>query len=74
MIIEGRLPGVELSRRTERHPKSLLILGSHGRNAFSVALLGSRACEAIRHSNSAVLVVKRKNENLRFLRYLLGLD
>lgn len=74
MIIEGRLPGVELSRRTERHPKTLLIVGSHGRNAFSVALLGSRACEAIRHSNGPVLVAKRKNENLRFLRDLLGMD
>ncbi|MFK7912248.1 MAG: universal stress protein [Akkermansiaceae bacterium] len=71
-IIESQLPGVDLTTRVKRDPGTLLILGCHGRNAFSIALLGSQACEAIRSSKSPILVAKRKNDNLRFLRDLIG--
>ena len=52
----------------------LLVIGSHGRGAFSVALLGSQSAEIIREAQRPVLVVKQKNQTLGFLRQLVGLD
>ena len=52
----------------------LLVIGSHGRGAFSVALLGSQSAEIIREVQRPVLVVKQKNQTLGFLRQLVGLD
>lgn len=70
-LIEGQLPGSELAGRLERKA-DLLVIGCHGRNALSIALLGSNAAEVVRHSARPVLVVKQKNQNLGFLRELIG--
>lgn len=70
-LIEGQLPGSELAGRLEREA-DLLVIGCHGRNALSIELLGSNAAEVVRHAAKPVLVVKRKNQNLGFLRELIG--
>lgn len=70
-LVEGQLPGSELAGRLEREA-DLLVIGCHGRNALSIALLGSNAAEVVRHSTKPVLVVKQKNQNLGFLRELIG--
>jgi len=74
MLVESRVPSQALIRRTAQDSNTLIILGCHGRNAFSNAILGSQACDAIRRSTGPVLVAKRKNENLKFLRDLLGIN
>ncbi|MDB4673767.1 universal stress protein [Verrucomicrobiales bacterium] len=58
----------------EEGENDLLVIGSHGRGAFSVALLGSQSAEIIREVQRPVLVVKQKNQTLGFLRQLVGLD
>lgn len=70
-LVEGQLPGNELAALVEREA-DLLVIGCHGRNALSIALLGSNTAEVVRHATRPVLVVKRKNQNLRFLRELIG--
>ncbi|MEM1085708.1 MAG: universal stress protein [Verrucomicrobiota bacterium] len=70
-LVEGQLPGIDLAARVEREA-DLLVIGCNGRNALSIALLGSNAAEVIRHSARPVLVVKQKNQNLGFLRDLIG--
>jgi nucleotide-binding universal stress UspA family protein len=72
VFVDGQAASEALMRRTGDPTSELLVVGCHGRNALSIALLGSHACDVIRRSESAVLVVKRKNENLGFLRELLG--
>lgn len=72
VLIDSQSAGEALMRRGEEVDSVLTVIGCHGRNALSIALLGSHASEVIRRSDSAVLVVKRKNENLGFLRTLLG--
>lgn len=70
-LIEGQLPGSELADWVGRSG-DLLVIGCNGRNALSIALLGSNAAEVIRLSERPVLVVKQKNQNLGFLRELIG--
>mgnify|MGYP002622109749 CR=1 FL=1 len=72
-LVEGQLPGSELASLVEREA-DLLVIGCHGRNALSIALLGSNTAEVVRHSRRPVLVVRRKNQNLGFLRELVGLE
>jgi len=72
-VVESQWPGAELTRRANEDGRDLIVVGSHGRNALSIALLGSHACDVIRDSERPVFVVRRKNENLRFLRELLGM-
>jgi nucleotide-binding universal stress UspA family protein len=70
-LIEGQLPGHDLVSLAEREA-DLLVIGCQGRNALSIALLGSNAAEVVRRTDRPVLVVRRKNENLGFLRELIG--
>ncbi len=70
-LVEGQLPGSELAGLAEREA-DLLVIGCHGRNALSIALLGSNTAEVVRHATRPVLVVRRKNQNLSFLRDLIG--
>ena len=71
LIVEGQLAGVELGSLVRREGE-LLVIGGRGRNALSVALLGSHVAEVVRRAERPVLVVKRKNESLGFLRELIG--
>lgn len=72
-VVESQCPGAEISHFASQRANPLLVIGCHGRNALSVALLGSDASQTLRTSQSAVLVVKRRNENLGFVRALLGM-
>ncbi|MEM8953828.1 MAG: universal stress protein [Verrucomicrobiota bacterium] len=73
-VIESQLPGADIVAAPESNKETLHIFGSHGRNALSIGLLGSQACESLRHAQGSVLVAKRKNDNLGFVRQLLGLQ
>jgi nucleotide-binding universal stress UspA family protein len=72
-LVAGQWPGEALTRRASEGDFDLLVVGSHGRSALTIALLGSHASEVLRHCDRPVLVVKNKNENLQFVRGLLGL-
>ncbi|MEM6910289.1 MAG: universal stress protein [Verrucomicrobiota bacterium] len=66
-------PGGSMASYANNQDCDLLILGSHGSNALSLALLGSNTADVLRRSQKPVLVVKRKNESLAFLLQLLGM-
>ena len=70
-VIEGRIPGLELVRFANKEA-DLLVVGGHGKNVLSVALMGSNSAEVIRAIKKPVLIVKRKNESIEFLRTLIG--
>jgi len=72
VLIENQSASEVLMRRIGESASELTVVGCHGRNALSIALLGSHACDLVRRCESPVLVVKRGNENLGFLRQLLG--
>lgn len=72
-VLESQWPSGELCRLAGEDDFDLVVLGSHGRSALSIALLGSQAGEVLRQCDKPVLVVKRKNENLGFVRELLGI-
>ena len=72
-LVASQWPGEALCSRAHKGDFDLLVVGSHGRSALTIALLGSHASEVIRHCERPVLVVKNKNENLQFVRGLLGL-
>lgn len=71
-ISEHPLASVEIVRTANENAVDLVVIGSHGRGALSVALLGGQTAEVIRNTTRPVLVVKKKNENLGILRQLLG--
>lgn len=71
-IAEYPLASVELVKVANENAVDLVVIGSHGRGALSVALLGGQTAEVIRNTTRPVLVVKRKNENLGILQQLLG--
>lgn len=71
-VSEHPLASVELVRAANDNAVDLVVIGSHGRGALSVALLGGQTAEVIRNTTRPVLVVKQKNENLGILRQLLG--
>lgn len=73
-LAESSMPGSFLADRANKSHSGLLIIGSHGKNAFKIALLGSHAADIIRSSERPVLIVKQKNQTLGFLRNLLGLS
>ena len=64
--------GKEISNLGDAQKGDLLVIGCQGRNALSVAFLGSQAAEIVRNSECPVLVVKKKNASLGLLRQLLG--
>lgn len=68
----SHFPGTRLAQLAHPSEYDLLVIGCQGRNALSVALLGSHAAEVIRSAGVPLLVVKRKNESLKVLRTLLG--
>lgn len=72
-LMTGYSFGQELAKVGKREESDLLIIGCQGRNALSVAVLGSQAAEVVRNSECPVLVVKQKNASLGFLRQLLAL-
>lgn len=72
-LITGFSFGKELSQLGKSREGDLLVIGCQGRNALSVAVLGSQAAEIVRNAECPVLVVKQKNASLGFLRQLLGL-
>ncbi|QQL45575.1 universal stress protein [Sulfuriroseicoccus oceanibius] len=74
IVKEHPLPGIEIVREADQLEADLIVIGAYGRNALSIALLGGAATEAIRSSDRPILVVKRKNKSLAFLRELLGLS
>ncbi|MGJ8726032.1 MAG: universal stress protein [Roseibacillus sp.] len=73
-LLTGYSFGKEISKLGQPAEGDLLVIGCQGRNALSVAVLGSQAAEIIRNSECPVLVVKQKNASLGFLRQLLGLS
>ena len=73
-VYEANLSGRFLAERVNKIHTGLLVVGSHGRGAFQIALLGSHTADILRESNRPVLVVKQKNQSLGFLRNLLGLS
>lgn len=74
IIAEHPLAGVQMLREATAKNSDLIVIGSHGRHALSVALLGGQTSDVIRESEVPVLVAKRKNESLGFLKQLLGLN
>lgn len=72
-VYQSTLAGRFLAERANKTRSGLVVVGSHGRGAFKIALLGSHAADLIRESERPVLVVKPKNESLGFLQNLLGL-
>ena len=72
-LITGFSFGKEISTISEPSAGDLLVIGCQGRNALSVAFLGSQAAEVVRSAECPVLVVKQKNASLGFLRQLLGI-
>lgn len=72
--IESTYPGQFLAEKANAENTGLIIIGSHGRSPFKIALLGSHAADVLRHAKRPVLVVKQKNQSLPFLRSLLGLS
>jgi len=73
-VFEANLSGRFLAERVNKIHTGLLVVGSHGRGAFKIALLGSHTADILRESERPVLVVKQKNQSLSFLRNLLGLS
>jgi nucleotide-binding universal stress UspA family protein len=73
-LAESNMPGSYMSERANKSHSGLLVIGSHGRNVFKIALLGSHAADILRTSERPVLVAKQKNQTLGFLRNLLGLS
>lgn len=72
-LLTGYSFGKEIAAMGQKMEGDLLVIGCQGRNALSVAVLGSQAAEIVRNSECPVLVVKQKNASLGFLRQLLGL-
>jgi len=72
VLLENQSASEVLMRRVGDPASELTVVGCHGRNALSIALLGSHACDMVRRCESPVLVVKSGNQNLGFLRQLLG--
>lgn len=72
-LVTGYSFGKEIAELGRSNEGDLLVIGCQGRNALSVAVLGSQAAEIVRNSECPVLVVKQKNASLGFLRQLLGL-
>ncbi|MDQ8189829.1 universal stress protein [Roseibacillus persicicus] len=73
-ITENPLASMEIVRTATEVEADLVIIGSHGRGALSVTLLGGQTAEVIRNCDRPVLVVKKKNETLGILRQLIGLS
>ncbi len=73
-IVSNPIASSAILQEAAKQDTDLIVMGSHGRNLISVALLGGETTEIVRHSKHPVLVVKRKNESLGFLRNLLGLS
>jgi nucleotide-binding universal stress UspA family protein len=71
-LAESNMPGSFLATRANKSHTGLLVIGSHGKSTFKIALLGSHAADILRSSERPVLVVKKKNQTLGFLRNLLG--
>ena len=72
-LIDGQLAGAALADHLESDG-DLLVVGNHGRNALTLALMGSNTADLLRSSRKPVLVVKQKNRSLGFLRQLLGME
>lgn len=73
-VSEDPLPGIQMLRIAEELKSDLVVIGSHGRHALSVALLGGQTSDMIRETTVPLLIAKRKNESLGFLKQLLGLS
>ena len=72
-LLAGELPGVALAEHA-RSAADLLVAGNHGRNALTLALMGSNTADLLQEAECPVLVVKQKNRSLAFLRQLLGME
>lgn len=73
-VAENPLASVEIVKVANEKKVDLVVIGSHGRGALSVSLLGGQTAEVIRNSERPVLIVKKKNETLGILRQLIGLS
>jgi len=72
-IVEHPLAGIQLLKQARENKSDLIVIGSHGRHALSVALLGGQTSDLIRETEVPLLIAKRKNESLKFLKQLLGI-
>jgi nucleotide-binding universal stress UspA family protein len=59
VMVERGVPQLKILEIAEAKDVSVIILGSHGRNNLSAALLGSVSDHVIRHARRPVIVVKR---------------
>jgi nucleotide-binding universal stress UspA family protein len=59
-VVQGS-PSEEIMRTADELHAGWIVMGSHGRNGLSRALMGSVAEGVIRHSNVPVLIVPRKS-------------
>lgn len=71
-IVEYPLAGVQILKEAKEKKSDLIVIGSHGRHALSVALMGGQTSDLIRETEVPLLIAKRKNESLNFLKQLLG--
>jgi nucleotide-binding universal stress UspA family protein len=71
-VAEHPLPFAKILEESSGAESGLLVVGSHGLNAISSALLGGQSIELIRSAKCPLLMVKRKNERLGFIKRLLG--
>lgn len=73
-VSEYPIPSNALIKAAKTHSCDLIVIGSHGRNALSVALLGGQTSDILRETPVPLLIAKRKNESLGFLKQLLGIN
>ena len=59
-FLEGGDPATEIVRAAQEWPADIIVMGSHGREGISRALLGSVAESVVRHAPCPVLVVRSK--------------
>lgn len=74
LVAENPLAGAEIVAQAKKAESDLIVVGAHGKNALTIALLGGVVTEVIRQADRSTLIVKRKNQSLDFLRNLLGLS
>lgn len=74
VIKAERNPAVGIRDFIWKHKTDLIIVGARGRTSAAATLLGSVTENLIRMTNTPILAVKRKGENMNLLRALLGLE
>ena len=72
LIAENPIPSVQILEEAKMAESKLLVIGSHGKGALSTALLGGQSIDLIRECELPLLVVKKKNQTLSFVKQLLG--